>query len=535
MMMVNNYFMYIAARGQGKTWLTALFCVVRCILFPRTKICIASSTRTQANEVLLKIKDDFMKNYGWGSANLKREIISVKIGQNEGVIEFANGSWIQVVTASDSGRGKRANILIVDEFRMVSLNVINTVLKRFLTAPRQPGYLNNPEYEDKQERNKEIYMSSAWYKDSWSYEKVKAFAANMLDTAKRYFVCSLPYQISIKENLLQREQIQDEMSESDFDEIKFSMEMESLFWGDTDGSFFSFDDVSNRRKLQNPMYPPSVIANKIYKIPDLKPNERRILSVDVALMASKKHNNDASAIIINSAIPTNGGNYIANIVWMENHEGLNTDELALVVRRLYGMYKCTDLVVDTAGAGLGVYDKLIQDIVDPETGELYPALSCINDKDMAERCKVSNASKEIWSIKGSASFNNDICILLRNGFKNDKINLLVHEVTGEDILKNKYKSYSKLPLNEQLEYKMPYIQTSLLVAELTKLEYEVKGTNVKIKERTGMRKDRYSSLAYNYWVQCQLEREILRKPKAEFNINDYAKGIRKLNHKPISY
>ena len=113
MMMVNNYFMYIAARGQGKTWLTALFCVARCILFPRTKICIASSTRPQANEVLLKIKDDFMKNYGWGSANLRKEVTSCKIGQNEGMIEFANGSWIQVVTASDSGRGKRANILII--------------------------------------------------------------------------------------------------------------------------------------------------------------------------------------------------------------------------------------------------------------------------------------------------------------------------------------------------------------------------------------------------------------------------------------
>lgn len=244
---------------------------------------------------------------------------------------------------------KRANILVVDEFRMVSLNVINTVLKRFLTAPRQPGYLSNPKYAHLQERNKEMYMSSAWYKDSWSFEKAKAFAANMLDETKRYFICSLPYQISIKENLLQREQIEDEMSESDFDDIKFSMEMRSLFWGDADGSFFSFDDVSKRRKLKNPMYPPNIIANKTYKIPDLKPDERRILSVDVALMASKKHNNDASAIIINSAIPTSSGNYIANIIWMENHEGLNTDDLALVVRRLYSLYKCTDLVVDTMG------------------------------------------------------------------------------------------------------------------------------------------------------------------------------------------
>jgi len=357
----------------------------------------------------------------------------------------------------------------------------------------------------------------------------------MLDSAKRYFICSLPYQISVKENLLQREQIQDEMSESDFDEIKFSMEMQSLFWGDTDGSFFSFDDISSRRKLKNPMYPPSLINNKTYKIPDVKPDERRILSVDVALMASKKHNNDASSIIINSAMPTSGGNYIANIVWMENYEGLNADDLALIVRRLYTTYKCTDLVLDCTGIGLTVFDKLVQDIVDPETGELYPALSCINDKDMAERCKVENAPKVIWSIKGNAAFNNDICIGLRSGFKTNKINLLVHEVAAEEVLKNKFKGFSKMTLSEQLEYKMPYIQTSLLVTELTKLEYEVKGTNIKIKERTGMRKDRYSSLAYNYWVQCQLERDILRKPKFEFNINDYAKRIKGLNHKPISY
>lgn len=515
--------------------MVGLFCCVRCILFPRTKICIASSTRSQANEVLLKIKDDFMKNYGWGSENLKREITSYKIGQNESMIEFANGSWIKVVTASDSGRGSRANILVVDEFRMVSLNVINTVLRRFLTAPRQPGYLSNPKYAGMQERNKEIYMSSAWYKDSWSFEKVKAYCANMVDENKEYFICSLPYQVSVKENLLQREQIADEMSEADFDDIKFSMEMESLFWGDTDGSFFSFDDIYSRRKLKNPMYPPSVINNKTYKIPDLKPEERRILSVDVALMASKKHKNDASAIIINSAMPTNGGSYIANIVWMENHEGLNADELALIVRRLYSTYKCTDLVLDTAGIGITVFDKLAQDMIDPETGELYQALSCRNDKDMEERCRVPNAPKVIWSIKGSASFNNDICINLRSGFKTNKINLLVHEVSADEILKSKYRGYDKMPLHEQVEYRMPYIQTSLLITELTKLEYEVKGTNVKIKEQSGMRKDRYSSLAYNYWVQCQLEREILHKPKNKFSIVEYAKKMKRLNHKPTMY
>lgn len=110
--MHNNYGLYIAARGQGKTFLMALFCVIRCILFPKTKIVVVSSTRDQANEVLSKIADDFMKNYTWGSDNLRREISYCSIGINKAVIEFHNGSWIKVATSSDSARGLRANILV---------------------------------------------------------------------------------------------------------------------------------------------------------------------------------------------------------------------------------------------------------------------------------------------------------------------------------------------------------------------------------------------------------------------------------------
>lgn len=165
-MMHNNYIIYLASRGQGKTFLTALFCIVRCILYPKTKIVVASATRTQGNEVLLKIMDDFMKNYTWGSENLRREIDEKEssVGQNKAAIYFKNGSWIKVVTASDTGRGFRGNVLVCDEYRMVDKKIIDTVLRKYLTSPRQPLYLNNPEYSHLLERNKEIYMSSAWLK-----------------------------------------------------------------------------------------------------------------------------------------------------------------------------------------------------------------------------------------------------------------------------------------------------------------------------------------------------------------------------------
>lgn len=479
-----------------------------------------------------------MKNYTWGSENLRREINEKEssVGLNKAVIYFKNGSWIKVVTASDTGRGFRGNVLVCDEYRMVDKKIIDTVLRKYLTSPRQPLYLNNPEYAHLLERNKEIYMSSAWYKSHWSFDKAKAYTVNLLDDTKKYFICGLPYQLSMYEGLLSREQVEDEMSEDDFDAVTWSIEMECLFFGDTDGAFFSFDDISQRRKLQTALYPPSLTGNsRNMKIPDLVTNERRILSVDVALMASKKTKNDASSIMINSAIPTNNNNYTSNLVYLENHEGLNTDELALIIRRLFSWYKCTDLVIDTNGVGLGVFDALIQDILDPETGELYPAISCCNDKTMAERCKVDNAPKVIWSIKATATFNNEACILLRSGFQKGKINLLVSEFEAEETLKDRFKGFNKMMPYEQMQYKMPYIQTTLLVYELISLEHEVKGTNIKITEKSGMRKDRYSSLAYNYWVQCQLERELLHKPQSGFNANDYASKLRKLNKRPTTY
>ena len=52
-------------------------------------------------------------------------------------------------------------------------------------------------------------------------------------------------------------------------------------------------------------------------------------------------------------------------------------------------------------------------------------MTCINDKDMADRCNVRDANKVVWSVKATANFNNEICVLLRNGIQNGKINFLI--------------------------------------------------------------------------------------------------------------
>ena len=65
---------------------------------------------------------------------------------------------------------------------------------------------------------------------------------------------------------------------------------------------------------------------------------------------------------------------------------------------------------------------------------------------------------------------------------------------------------------DQSLLKLPYFQTSLMVNELINLEHEVKGTNIRVFERSGMRKDRFSSLEYNYYI-VQQELALKLKPK----------------------
>lgn len=507
---------FIGSRGIGKSFLSAVFCVIRCILYPGTKICIASGTRGQSINVLEKIILELKPN----SPELAAEIDEkeTKINGTNAQIVFKNSSYIKVVTASDSARGNRANLLLLDEFRMIAKDVIDTILRKFLTQKRMPRYEELSKEERKaeyaKEKNKTMYLSSAYFVDHWSYLKCTDTCRFMLDDTKRQFVCGLPYQLSITEGLLDADTVADEMAETDFNEIKFQMEYEALWYGSTDGSFFDYNSISKNRRIKYPMLPnklaEKVNHSQLVKIPIKQNGEIRILSADIALMSSRKNNNDATAIFINQLMPTKAGRYTSNIVYADACEGLRTDDQALVIRKLFDEFACDYLVLDTNGLGLGVYDCLARDIVDPETGEIYPALSCCNNQEMASRCTVMGADKVIWAVKANAQFNSDCAFLLREAFRSGRIRLLATEYDAEELLGD-IRGYSSLSPAERMQLQLPYIHTTLLIDELTKLQHEESGGKVRIYEKTGMRKDRYSSLSYNYYVAMQIENKMSKR------------------------
>lgn len=150
------------------------------------------------------------------------------------------------------------------------------------------------------------------------------------------------------------------------------------------------------------------------------------------------------------------------------------------------------------------------DRYDPVYGQSYGALDCINDEVMSERCKVKGAPKVIWSIKANARMNNDMALALRAGFQNGYINLLLDDNNISEKL-SKIRGYKGLSDVQKEKLVMPYLQTTLLINELINLDHEISSGLIKIREKRGMRKDRFSSLEYGYYVIQELSKNL--KPK----------------------
>lgn len=514
-MMHFNFFMYLASRGQGKTFLTSIFCCTRAILFPGSKIIVAAGNLKQGIEVIEKI-DDLRKS----SPNLAREIDDLKTNTQNAGISFKNGSWIKVVAANDGARSKRANVIVVDEFRMVDKEIIDKVLRKFMTAPRQPKYLEKPEYAHLKERNKELYLSSCWYKHHWSYDKVKAFVKAMGE-GKSYFICGLPYQLPIKEGLLMAEQVMDEMSESDFNEIGFSMEMECLWFGESEKAFFKFEDLEKNRVLPKVLYPKpiySIIKDKEFKQDPKKDGEVRLISCDIAGMIGKA--NDASVYTIMRLIPNKTNtSYDRYLCYMESMEGGHATIQAIRIRQLYDDFNCDYIVLDTQSFGLGIFDQLCQNLYDKDRNVEYEAFSCWNDETMAQRCLVREAPKNIYSFKGNAQLNSEGAILLRDLLKRNKLRLLVSENEGKEYL-SKIKGYESLPDEEKVRLWTPFIETSFLINEMINLErVETENNLVKLKEPSSKRKDRYSSCMMAIYVSKILESKLKKPSQSSIDIS----------------
>lgn len=130
--------MFVASRGFGKSFLMSLYCILKCILVPGTKIVVVGSAFRQS-----KILFEYMETM-WRNSPILRSIFT---GNDDGPRRDVDrctmrlgDSWTIAVPMGDGSkiRGLRAHIIIADEFAAISPEIYETVVSGFAAVSANP-------------------------------------------------------------------------------------------------------------------------------------------------------------------------------------------------------------------------------------------------------------------------------------------------------------------------------------------------------------------------------------------------------------
>lgn len=523
----------IAGRASAKSFVIAIFSCAKAILYPNTKVVIASGSKKQAS---LIVKEKIQKELMPKSENLRREIKTIKTSANDIEVIFHNGSSIVVVVAGEGALGYRSTVLIFEEFKRIDKYVVDKVLKPFQMA-RPAQYRTNEECEQygiKYRENDEfleeavnIYISSAAPTSHWMGKLLK-------DTTKSKYkdnsscMLATDYSIALKHAIKTRAQLIE--AKRTTDPITWREEYENEMLREGANAYFTYGLLTKNQTNKKAIYPRRYedVKNRHknpYAIPKQN-GEIRILACDMAFI-ERANKNDNSCFTLIRALPESitytsesvdgktvevKNGYRRIVPYIEANPGSDVDKQAIRIKQLYYDTDCDFLVLDTRNGGLMVYDRLAKVLYDSDRDCEYPAWKCINDKDIANRVNVAGALENVFAINASQKLNNDIAIGLRSVLDSQMIDLLIPIDEARDILEANVPEYLSAPDSEtMIFYERPYLETQALINEMMSLEYtRNEQTGVITLYETGSNtKDRYVSLAYgNHFINL-LEQDLV--------------------------
>jgi hypothetical protein len=205
-----NFSMCVFGRGCGKSFIASIFCFLQCVFEPNTKILIAGPTFRTARFIFNNLE----KIVNSKGAELLQQAFGSKSKRNDQYEWSINGGSIVAIPLSgEKIRGFRANVLVLDEFLLLSEDIVKTVLMPFLVAPQnmkermeiremedaliKEGAMKEEDRMVFENNSKMIALSSASYTFENLYktynEWIEKIQSNE-NTEASYFVSQLSYE-----------------------------------------------------------------------------------------------------------------------------------------------------------------------------------------------------------------------------------------------------------------------------------------------------------------------------------------------------
>ena len=507
----------VAARASAKSFIIAIFACAKCILYPKSRIVIASSTKGQA---ALIVKEKIEKELMPKSETLRREIESIVINNAATEVNFHNGSSIVVVAANENSRGYRGTGLVLEEFRNIKKTIADKVLRPFLVSRQADYVLKFPEYQNLTEEPINIYISSSGTTSEWIWDVCKELVDGYYKDHSSCLV-AMDYAIALRHNIKTRAQIL--ADKRTFDSLTFRIEYENEMLRENTNAFFSYQMLASNQRLKKCFYPrrdADVLMGKKnpYAIPK-QPGEIRLVACDIALVNKQRNDNSVFSCLrlLPETVKMRGDSettrgYRRVCPYIEARPGGDVDEQAIRIKQLFYDFEADYVVLDTRNGGVFAYDRLAKVLYDEDRDTEYRAWTCINDDSIAQRVTVYGADPVVFVINGNAKLNSDIALCFRDVLETKRIDFLIPLNEASGTVLQKISAYTTAPDGDTLVfYERPYLETQEMISETIALEYERgEQTGVyrifEVKKNT---KDRYTSLSYGNWFASLLEQDLL--------------------------
>lgn len=129
-----KYVLLLMSRGIGKTWIDALFATLYAMLHPGVMIGIITPSFKQTEFLFDKIADFYDS-----SAYLRASCDRVQRATYKAIVRFNNGSFIEGLPlgAGQKIRGRRYNIIILDEYASIDETIIKTVIRPMMNVKKK--------------------------------------------------------------------------------------------------------------------------------------------------------------------------------------------------------------------------------------------------------------------------------------------------------------------------------------------------------------------------------------------------------------
>lgn len=488
-------------RGYSKSFLAVLCLILKCILYPGSRIFVVSGGKEQSASILSTKVSELCKLI----PSLENEIIwdtrSEKTARTRStrdsvVYTFKNGSELSNVALSEKTRGQRFQAGLIEECASIDQELLNEVILPTLVVQRTI----NGQVDDNEVLNQsQIFITSAGYKNTFAYEKLIQFLCESVARPNEAIVLGGTWRIPVMEKLQPRNFIQQLKMDGTFNEASFEREFESHWAGSVEGAFFDPDKFDKYRDIQ--------LAENEYSN-RTNENGYYVLGVDVGRIGC------TTEVVVCKVAPAKTGVPKKQIVNIYSFEEEHFGYQSIQIKRLFKTYKCRIAVIDANGLGIGLVDFLVTDQQDPDTGDDLGNFGVYNDDDGKYK-KFQNENtipNAMYLMKANATINTECYAYCQAQLGSGKIHFLIDENVAKSKL-SEQSQFKTMNQSKRADYMRPYVMTSILRDQMMNLIEENEGVNIVLKQATRtIKKDKFSALIYAlYWSKLQEDSKKKRK------------------------